>query len=54
MADGRLVRLLADWQTEVYPLHAILPSGRFVPNRVRALVDFLAGKFEQIERQTSP
>lgn len=48
MADGRLVRLLADWQTERYPLNAILPSGRFVPVRVRALVDFLAGHFQRV------
>lgn len=42
LAAGSLVRLLEDWTTEPYPLHAILPSGRFVPERVRALVDFLA------------
>ena len=35
--------LLTDWQTEPYPLHALLPSGRFIPARVRALVDYLAG-----------
>ncbi|MEK8031750.1 LysR family transcriptional regulator [Ideonella sp. DXS29W] len=48
MAEGRLVQLLQDWQTESYPLHALLPSGRFVPTRVRALVDFLALKFEDL------
>jgi DNA-binding transcriptional LysR family regulator len=42
LASGALVPLLTDWQTEPYPLHALLPSGRFVPHRVRALVDFLA------------
>ena len=45
LGSGALVPLLAEWQTEPYPLHALLPSGRFVPNRVRALVDFLALKF---------
>jgi len=45
LQSGRLVRLLADWETDPYPLHALLPSGRFVPNRVRALVDFIAGCF---------
>ena len=45
-AAGHLVRLLPDWDTEPYPLHALLPSARFVPARVRALVDFLARKFE--------
>jgi DNA-binding transcriptional LysR family regulator len=43
--NGALVRLLADWQTEPYPLNALLPSGRFLPGRVRALVDFLGDKF---------
>ena len=45
IADGTLVHLLPEWETDEYPLHALLPSGRFVPARVRALVDFLAGKF---------
>jgi hypothetical protein len=48
LALGALVRLLRDWETEPYPLHAVLPSGRFVPNRVRLLVDFLADKFESL------
>lgn len=47
-ASGALVRLLPDWDTEPYPLHALLPSGRFVPARVRALVDFLAAKFADL------
>lgn len=45
LASGALVPLLTDWRTEPYPLHALLPSGRFVPNRVRALVDFLVERF---------
>jgi DNA-binding transcriptional LysR family regulator len=48
LASGALVPLLTEWQTEPYPLHALLPSGRFIPNRVRALVDFLALKFSAI------
>lgn len=46
LAAGALVPLLADWETETYPLHALLPSARFVPQRVRALMAFLASKFE--------
>ena len=45
LASGALVPLLTEWRTEPYPLHALLPSGRFVPNRVRALVDFLVERF---------
>lgn len=48
LESGALVPLLEDWQTEPYPLHALLPSGRFVPNRVRALVDFLASRFKDV------
>lgn len=46
LSSGALVALLTEWETETYPLHALLPSGRFVPNRVRALIEFLASKFE--------
>ncbi|WPB57037.1 LysR family transcriptional regulator [Xylophilus sp. GOD-11R] len=45
IASGALVALLPGWKCEDYPLNAVLPSGRFVPARVRALVDFLATKF---------
>ena len=48
---GALVPLLEDWETEPYPLHALLPSSRFVPNRVRAFVDFVARKFERLMRE---
>jgi len=51
VASGALVQLLPEWDTEPYPLHALLPSGRFVPARVRALVDFLALKFAPIQGQ---
>jgi len=46
LASGALVRLLPDWQGITMPLHAVLPSNRFVPARVRALVDTLARRFE--------
>lgn len=48
LANGTLVRLLPEWEGEHYPLNAILPSNRFLPARVRALVDFLAAKFEEL------
>lgn len=49
LASGALVRLMSEWETEPYPLHVLLPSGRFVPNRVRSFVDFLAQKFGALE-----
>lgn len=51
IASGALVRLLPGWDGEHYPLNAILPSNRFVPRRVRALVDFLAEKFARLQIQ---
>src|SRR5450830_65194 len=44
---GRLVRVLQDWETDPYPLQALLPSGRFVPNRVRVFVAFISDKFSE-------
>jgi DNA-binding transcriptional LysR family regulator len=49
LASGALVRVLEDWQTDVYPLNVVLPSARFIPNRVRTLIEFLALKFELLE-----
>ena len=43
--NGRLTTFLNDWETEEYPLHALLPSNRFIPTRVRTFVDFLAERF---------
>jgi len=48
LASGALVQLLPEWHSEPYPLHALLPSGRFVSGRVRALLDFLAAKFKAL------
>lgn len=42
LRSGALVALLPGWQGQHYTLHAVLPSNRFVPARVRALVDHLA------------
>ncbi|HSV52097.1 MAG TPA: LysR substrate-binding domain-containing protein [Burkholderiaceae bacterium] len=45
LRSGALVTLLPEWLGQRYALNAILPSNRFVPARVRSLVDFLAAKF---------
>jgi DNA-binding transcriptional LysR family regulator len=52
--SGALVRLLPGWGGERYVLNAVLPSNRFVPARVRALVDFLAERFAQLEPVSTP
>jgi DNA-binding transcriptional LysR family regulator len=42
---GEMQRLLPDHDGEPSPLYAVLPSHRFTPHRVRALVDALAAHF---------
>ncbi len=45
LRSGALVALLPQWAGPRYALNAVLPSNRFVPARVRALVDHLAACF---------
>lgn len=42
---GRLQALLPDYTTEAAPLHAVYIAGRYMPERVRALLDFFIEKF---------
>jgi len=43
LASGALVELFPDWPEERFPLHALYPSGRHVPAKVRAFLGFCAG-----------
>lgn len=45
LADGRLVRVLADWDAGVIDFHAVFPGGRIPRPAARAFVDYLAGQF---------
>lgn len=40
LAEGCLVDLFPDWPGETYPLHAIYPSRRQPPAKVRGFLDF--------------
>ena len=40
--QGTLVPILKDFPTPVLDMFAVFPGNRFVPQRVRAFVDFLA------------
>lgn len=50
MRAGRLVQLFPHYIGGDYPLNAVLPSSRFMPERVRALVKFLQGKFAALDK----
>ena len=45
---GTLVRLLEDHEGEPVPISAVMTSGRHVPTRVRAMVDYLARRFSEM------
>lgn len=42
LASGALVELFPDWIGDELPLHAVMPSQRFMPQRLRLLVEHLA------------
>jgi len=54
LRSGALVALLPDWVGQRYALSAVLPSNRFIPARVRALVDHLAARFESLGAEGLP
>jgi DNA-binding transcriptional LysR family regulator len=45
LANGQLVQLFEGFEGEEIPLNAVMPSNRFVPARVRGVVEFLRGRF---------
>jgi DNA-binding transcriptional LysR family regulator len=50
LADGSLVRLLADWQTADIPVHAYFPMGRATRAAGRAVVEHLSADFRREQR----
>jgi len=45
LRDGRLVRVLPDYQPPSYAVYTLYPENRYLPTRVRAFVDFLVAEF---------
>jgi DNA-binding transcriptional LysR family regulator len=48
LAAGLLVRLVADWAPRPEIIHAVFPSRRGLLPSVRALIDFLAERFDML------
>lgn len=53
LASGELVRLFPRHAGEPAPLYAVLPSRRYVPARVQALIEHLVTRFETLLRPVS-
>lgn len=41
LAGGRLVRLLPEWELPLAGTHAVWPAARYLPTKVRVLIEFL-------------
>jgi len=44
--SGVMEAAMTDFQLPAQEIHAVFPSPKFVPSKVRALIDWLAGEFE--------
>jgi DNA-binding transcriptional LysR family regulator len=51
---GRLETVLDDYFTENAPLYALYPGGRFLPLRIRLLIDFLLVRFADTATGPTP
>ena len=49
LAAGRLVEVLAGYSSRAAPIHAVVPSRRFMPAKTRLFIDFLAAQFAKAE-----
>ena len=45
IARGRVRIVLDDFEPTRLPIHAVFPSRRLVPTKVRAMIEFLAAEF---------
>lgn len=51
LRSGRLVRLLPEWSSKGAVVHAVFPSRRGLLPSVRALIDFLVRKFDELAEE---
>ena len=49
LRNGTLKRVLPGWAPQPEMIHALLPSKRYVLPSVRALIDFLADRFQRLD-----
>ncbi|MHC8319862.1 LysR family transcriptional regulator [Pseudomonas sp. GB2N2] len=48
LEDGRLVRVLEEWQPAAYPFHLVYPPNRHMSVRTRAFIDWVTEQFESL------
>ncbi len=52
--DGRLLRLLPEYESQGIEAWVVYPAQRSLPRRVRAVVDFLVGATAKVQTRRSP
>ena len=45
--DGRLKTILADYKPTTFDIHAVYPERKFVPQKVKRMIEFLKSKLEK-------
>jgi len=45
--DGRLKVILSDYKPTTFDIHAVYPERKFVPQKVKRMIDFLASKMDK-------
>jgi len=45
LPEGKLVRVLSDWETDELTVFAVYPNRKFLPPKVRSFIDFLVERF---------
>lgn len=51
LAQGRLIQLLPGWRPRTEVIHVVFPSRRGMLPSVRALIDFLVARYDEIEER---
>ena len=45
--NGRLIKILPDFKPTAYDIHAVYPERRFVPQKVKRMIEYLTDKINQ-------
>ncbi len=48
LESGALVPILENWQPPPYPFHVVYPPNRYVSNRLRVFIDWIADRFSAL------
>jgi DNA-binding transcriptional LysR family regulator len=46
--SGALVAILQDWQPAPYPFYVVYPPNRYLSNRLRVFIDWIADRFSAL------